>query len=335
MRTIICVALIASVSILGRRDAEAQDASAVPQDAAATAQDAAATAQDASATAQETTEADKGPADLSAESDRIGQAVQTYVAAFNGRDVETLGSLWTSDGVYTLQSTGERLRGRQAIADRFKEVLADEETAPKIAVETASIEFISPHVALERGTAVVTSGEDEPSVSQYSAVYVKQDQKWLIDRVSEEEIVIPPSHYEQLKSLEWMIGQWVDAGEGFTIEMDCNWTTKQNYITRTYKVSGDDGVESSGLQVIGWDAKEQTIRSWLFDSDGGFVSGTWTQRDDQWVVQSVATLADGASGSYTSIFRPQDDGNYTWQKINRVLDGKLLPNIDEITVQRM
>ena len=64
------------------------------------------------------------------------------------------------------------------------------------------------------------------------------------------------------------------------------------------------------------------------------INGTWTKRDDRWVVQSVATLADGSTGSFTSVFRPLDDGNFTWQKLNRVLDGKLLPNIDEIVVQR-
>ena len=51
-------------------------------------------------------------------------------------------------------------------------------------------------------------------------------------------------------------------------------------------------------------------------------------------VRDNLDLPDGASGSFTSIFRPTDDGNYTWQKINRVLDGRLLPNINEIVVQR-
>ena len=118
------------------------------------------------------------------------------------------------------------------------------------------------------------------------------------------------------------------------MNIECDWTTKQNYISRKFSVAGENGIESSGLQLIGWDAKEQLIRSWLFDSDGGFVHSEWSFRDDRWVVQSVATLVDGSAGSYTTILRPIDDDSYGWQKINRVRDGKLLPNIGEITIQR-
>ena len=279
--------------------------------------------------------ADADPDQLTRLTEEIRQSVDAYVEAFNARNVDGLVALWTGDGVYTMRSSGERLRGREAITTFFQSVLADPETSPKLAVHTNSVEFVSPHVALERGNAVVSIGDQEPSESQYTAVYVKQQGKWLIDRVTEEEIVVEPSHYENLKPLEWMIGEWVDSGEGYSIELVCDWTVKQNYISRKYTVSNPEGVESSGIQIIGWDARQKQIRSWLFDSDGGFVSGVWMQRDDQWIVQSVATLPDGSSGSFTSVFRPLDDGNYSWQKVNRVLDGKLLPNLDEITVQRL
>ena len=197
-----------------------------------------------------------------------------------------------------------------------------------------SIEFISPHVALGRGSAVVSGGEDDPNQTQFSAVYVKQSGAWLIDRVTEEQTVLESSHFEQLQRLDWMIGQWVDAGDEFTIEMTCDWTTKQNYICRKFSVTDHEEISLSGLQIIGWDPQLKTIRSWLFDSEGAFISGVWTERDDQWVVQSVASLADGTSGSFTSIFKPLDNGNYTWQKINQVVDGELRPNVDEIVVQK-
>ena len=60
--------------------------------------------------------------------------------------------------------------------------------------------------------------------------------------------------------------EWIDAGDGFTISTSCNWTAKQNFISRTYTVDGEEGFLSSGLQIIGWDAKQRAIRSWLFDS---------------------------------------------------------------------
>jgi uncharacterized protein (TIGR02246 family) len=269
-------------------------------------------------------------ADASAE---IEAASQAYVVAYNARDVEKLVSLWAPEGVYISRTSGDQIVGREAMTKEFTAVFAGDQI-PTLAATTESIEFISPNVALERGTALVTHAEDEVVETDYRVVYVKQGGAWLIDRVTEDEITVPSSHYEHLKDLDWLVGQWVDAGEGITIQIECKWTENQNYLSRIYSVSTDQGAASSGLQVIGWDPNQKLIRSWLFDSDGGFISGTWTQRDDRWVVQSVATLADGGTGSYTSIFRPTDEANYTWQKINRVIDGKILPNIDEIVVLR-
>ena len=171
------------------------------------------------------------------------------------------------------------------------------------------------------------------SETRYSVVYVKRDGTWLIDRVTEDDIVTEAIALRATERLEWMIGEWSDAGEEFVIDTAASWTKAKTssaaltpFLTRKTRVVGtaNHRLGSQGEQ----------IRSWLFDSDGGLVAGTWTQRDDQWVVQSVATLAGGGSGSFTSIFRPLDDGKCAWQKFNRVIDGKLLPNIDEIVVQR-
>ncbi len=105
-----------------------------------------------------------------------------------------------------------------------------------------------------------------------------------------------------------------DSGSRFRI----NGPSKQNFIASQYKIT-EDAVESSGLQVIGWDAKDKKIKSWLFDSDGGVVTGTWNKRDDGWSVSSVATLGGGESGSFTGILRLKDDGSFSWEKINQVV----------------
>jgi len=263
----------------------------------------------------------------------VQAAIQSYIAAFNAKDVAKLVSHWSPTGVYISRNTGDRVTGHDALTEEFTAIFESGDV-PVLAAATESIEMISPNVALERGTATVTRGDSGPVDSIYNVVYVKSGGTWLIDRVTEKEIAVQLSKYQQLKDLEWLIGEWRDEGDGTTIEFSCRWTKNQNYISRTYTVSNDGEVESTGLQIIGWDPQQKQIRSWLFDSDGGFVTGTWTRRDDRWVVQAMATLADGGTGSFTSIFRPTDDGTFTWEKINRVVDGQLLPNIDEIIVRR-
>lgn len=267
------------------------------------------------------------------ETAEVQKAIQSYVSAFNSRDVEKLASHWSPEGVYTSRNSGEQVVGREAMVQGFTATF-EGENLPTLAVATESIDFISPNVALERGTATVSRTDGDAVESTYSVVYVKRDGAWLIDRVTEEQVIVSKSNSDKLKGLGWLVGEWSKNKDGVQVEIACRWTRDQNYLSRTFKVITDGEVESSGLQLIGWDPGSQKIRSWLFDNNGGFVGGTWVKRDDHWVVQSVATLADGGVGSYTSVFRPRDDGTYSWEKINRVIDGKLLPNVDEEVVQR-
>ena len=245
---------------------------------------------------------------------KIKEAIASYVAAFNDRDVEKMIAHWSPDGVYTQRDTGEQIVGREAIAAELKKILSDSD--PRLSVTTQAIDVISPNVALERGASLVTKGENSFE-SEYTVVFVKHNDQWLIDRVTENEIAATISNRQRLQPLDWLVGEWTDVAGDSTIEFNCQWTNNQNYLSRTYKVSKAGGVTSSGLQIIGWDPIKKQIRSWLFDSDGSYVSGLWTESEGRWVVQSLATLVDGSEGSFTSIFRPLEDGNYGWQKTNR------------------
>ncbi len=263
----------------------------------------------------------------------IQAAIQSYVEAFNNRDVEQLIVLWSPEGVYHSRRGGEALVGHDALRESFIANFS-QESVPILAVNTASIEFVSPNVAVERGTATVKHSEDDFFETEYSVIYVKQDGTWLIDRVREDEIAEPPSNYSHLRDLEWMIGEWVDEADSGVIELECQWTKNQNHISRRFKVTSGDAVELSGLEIIGWDPRQKQIRSWLFDSDGGFVEATWSKREDHWTVQAVATLADGGAGSYTGILRPIDENSFSFQKVNQVIDSQLLPNMDEVIIRR-
>jgi len=273
-------------------------------------------------------------ADSTTEKTEITKAIMSYVAAFNAQDAKALAEHWSPEGVYTSRLSGEQLVGRDAIEEDFANFF-DEVKGAKLEVCTESLEFVSPNVALERGKAVVTRPKGPPLQSAYRVVYVKRDGEWLIDRVSEdEELPQRPSHYEQLKDLEWLIGSWVDRDGGDVIRTECKWTRNKNFITRSYDVSIEDRVDMAGMQVIGWDAARKQIRSWAFDSDGGFVEGVWKKMGDRWIVTSNATLCDGKTGSFKSISRPLDKNSFGWQKVSRIVDGEILPNIDEVVIVR-
>ncbi len=263
----------------------------------------------------------------------IEKSIQSYVAAFNARDAAALAQHWSPEGVYISRVTGESLTGRPALQADF-EKLFEERAGAKLEVAIESIEFISPNVALERGTATVLGNGQEPSQTNYSVVHVKRDGQWLIDRTTDEETSVALSHYEQLKDLEWMIGNWTDEDGNQSVTTECSWTRNRNFITRSFAISGGDQTDLAGMQIIGWDPTQRAIRSWVFDSDGGFAEGEWTKEGERWIVRMTATLPDGRRGSATSIIRMINEDRFGWQRINRVVDGELLPNLDEVIIVR-
>ena len=141
-------------------------------------------------------------------------------------------------------------------------------------------------------------------------------------------------HYEQLKELEWMVGTWVDEDENARIETGCSWTKNKNFLTRMYSVSVDGEVEMAGVQVVGWDAAAKKIRSWTFDSDGGFSEATWTHKGDRWFINNKGVLGDGRRASAVNIIKKIDDNSFTWQTTDRTAGGDLLPNADEVLIVR-
>lgn len=264
----------------------------------------------------------------------IRKNAEAYVAAYNNRDAKSLAAMWSPDAVYMDPSTGEAAIGREEIEKVFADTLADLGDA-KLEVEVQSIDFVSPNVAIENGAARVVRPNEEPEETRYTAVNVKRDGTWLLDRISEEQPPAPPpSNYEHLKDLEWMIGSWIDQDESATIQTDCEWTKNQNFITRSFAIVVGNQVDMAGMQIIGWDPVAKQIRSWVFDSDGGFAEGKWTRKDKRWLIHQTSTLPDGRQSSAVNIIKYIDDNSCTWQSIQREVDGDILPNVDEVVVVR-
>ena len=272
-------------------------------------------------------------ADPAAEKAAIEKAVASYVAAFNAGDAKALAAHWSPEAVYVNPLTGNQVQGSAAIAAEFGAILAELKDT-KLAVDVESIRFISPGVAVEDGVAKLISADGQPEESSYTAIHVKHGGKWLLDRVTEEELPVVLSHYEQLKDLEWMIGTWVDGDEQDRIETTCQWTRNKNFITRSFTVSIKDRIDMAGMQMIGWDAAAKQIRSWVFDSDGGFAEGRWVKKGNRWSITTTGTTPDGRKVSSVNIITYVDDNRFKWQSVSRMADGELLPNIDEVVVVR-
>ena len=127
-----------------------------------------------------------------------------------------------------------------------------------------------------------------------------------------------------------MVGSWVDEADDITVHTKCQWTKNKTFLTRSFAASAGDTILISGMQVIGWDPAAKQIRSWVFDSDGAFSEGKWTRKENRWLIQQTGTLTDGRKSTATNIITQLDDDSFTWQSVNRDVDGEVLPSIEEV-----
>lgn len=143
-----------------------------------------------------------------------------------------------------------------------------------------------------------------------------------------------PSHYEQLKDLDWLAGNWVDTSENVDANFAYKWGKNKNFFTQNFsiKISGNDELE--GEQIICWDPIEKKIRGWIFDSDGGFGNSVWTKQGNNWCSNMIFILPDGKKASATHIYTKMDDNTYAFSANNRDIDGDVLPNIGPYKVIR-
>jgi len=124
-----------------------------------------------------------------------------------------------------------------------------------------------------------------------------------------------------LETLDWLVGSWVAEAGSNRIEFDCRFTKNNAFMVRSFRVHENEDVKTSGMQIVGWDPQRNSIRSWTFDSDGGFADASWTQIDNTWVVRSSATVPDGQLGTAILKITPGEDGRFVMAGTNRIVGG--------------
>jgi uncharacterized protein (TIGR02246 family) len=259
---------------------------------------------------------------------------EAFIAAFNKGDAKAVASFWTPDGDY-IDLAGKHLKGRKVIEESFAKLFEAEKGA-KLQIHPTSLRFVTPELAIEDGITEVLPANDGPvSAARYTVVHVKKGGEWFLASVRDAE-ARPPSTFEHLRDLGWLIGEWVDEdSKGPVASVTYEWTENQNWITSSLVTSIKDVELSGRTQWIGWDASKKQIRSWSFDSTGGFGEGVWTKDGKKLTIKTTATLPDGKKLTATSIVAKVDDDHVTWQVTNRTLDGKAMDDLPTVKMKRV
>lgn len=248
-----------------------------------------------------------------------------FEKAYNAADAKAIAAQFTENGE-VVDEDGNVTEGRAKIEARFAE-LFKEYPQTRIAVELTSLRQLSPEVAVEEGYSTTTLSPEEPgSRSPYTMVHVKRDGQWLAASVRDfpEEIAEATAH-EQLESLNWLIGHWVDESPNGRVETTCQWSEDGNYLLQNYVVKARRGV-MRGTQRIAWDPLRRTIRSWAFDESGAFTEATWTPIEDTWILKVEGVTPEGRGASATRLVTPISADAFQIDSSNVIVGNDLLPD---------
>jgi uncharacterized protein (TIGR02246 family) len=249
-------------------------------------------------------------------------------------DARALAALWSEDGDYT-DSDGALSKGRSALEKRFAAVFS-KEGKQQVELLNESLKTLAANVVSVEGTVRRKDAPGGPTPeTRYSIVFVKQNGNWLIATASETPL-LAETKTDPLNELAWLVGEWSAEQDGASVKMRADWAANKNFITCQYETrKSADSPQMESRQVIGWDPRSGEPISWHFDSAGGFGWGNWIKKDRQWLVEATGVDRDGSTNTATNVISITDSNNFSWQSINRSVNGVPFNDANPLKVHRV
>jgi len=264
--------------------------------------------------------------------DAVRQSAERYATAYNTRNAEAIAELY-AENAELVDADGNVFQGRAAIEREYSAFFeANSQVTIRIVVD--DLRTVAPGIIAEDGTTETTFGDNAATIaSRYTAVHARQGDTWRLVSVrdSDSQVNDPGGRLEQLA---WLIGQWVDEDADSLLEIDCYWHESGAYLIRDFKVRVEGLLAASGTERIGWDPLRRQVRSWLFDSEGGYLEGDWVHDGDTWTVTARGFRADGKPSKATYVVTPLKNDAYHMASFNRFAGESQLDDLDMTVVRK-
>jgi uncharacterized protein (TIGR02246 family) len=264
----------------------------------------------------------------------VRQTADSLVTAYNRRDAGMFAAAFTVDGEY-VEEKGTVFHGRKAIEEEFTRFFTAN-PATSIAVEIGSTRPIAPAIIAADGTTRFTRAKGEPAVAgRCHMICTKDAGKWLIASLHEIEAADEnSSHYEQVRQLDFLVGDWINEGSDSHVHFTCRWEDGQNFLVRDFAVHLAGQKTMTGTQRIGYDPLTGHLKAWTFDSAGGYADGYFHREGGNWNLQTTGVTADGRMASGSQIFTHVDGHRMLWQAVDYVIGGERIADIPRVTIVR-
>ena len=267
-----------------------------------------------------------------ADKQAIDKLIKEQIQAFNNRDAAAIAANWTTDAEY-IRNDGDPVRGRDAIQKGYAEFFKTLKGKPTLEVQADNLRFPSADTAVSEVTLRLKNEQGDLIGSSWrNTLVVREDGKWKVAMVQEWDR--DNSLDDSLKDLEWLIGTWRMDTKGQDVTTTYEWDENKAFIRGKYTVKQGGKVAESGMHLFGKDNAAGGIRSWVFQSDGGFGDGLWTRDGKKWTVDFEGVTADGKKLSASVVYVRVNADTFTWQSVQQTIDGQPIADTLPIKVTK-
>lgn len=270
----------------------------------------------------------RGQDEIVAEIAAVEEALTT---AFNSGNVDAVVGAFINEGEL-IDEAGVLYRGKEELKDLFTQYFERFPEA-KLALRIDSIRRLGDQVAVEEGTRFLSVGDAGFAQVRYIATLVKQDGKWKLASIREFNDQPAPTPGDRLEPLAWLVGDWVSESPDLAVRISYAWDEDKNYLIGKFLATRQGEVVLKTEQRIGWDPLAGKVRSWLFDSDGGFGGGLWTPTEEGWVVKSQSTDPEGSVGFASVLFQMLDQDRFQMVGTDRLIGDQRLEDFNVIVTR--
>jgi len=264
------------------------------------------------------------------EESAVREVLQHYGEAFTKGQAPSVGPAFTENALY-ITAGGAQVAGRETIQKRLADYLSTHK-GDKMRLTAQQIRFVTPQVAQVQGDIEIRGPGGPPDFGRYSALLVKKSGRWMIDTLRD---LPPPTPSEtvvaanRLRELAWMVGEWRHSEGDNSVSLNCRYNAASTFLLWDYTIKQAGKELMTVQQRVGWDPQSQTLRSWVFDSVGGFAEGKWSaDAGGAWEIQQSGVVPDGSGAAATCLVIPVDDNSFRYRMTDRRLNGSRMADAE-------
>jgi uncharacterized protein (TIGR02246 family) len=258
----------------------------------------------------------------------IRKMIADYCVAFNKGDAQAVAAYWAHDAEYTSEN-GTETKGQPAIAALFRQFLTDHKGA-KMNLTVKSVRFLRSDVAIGEGVSEVTT-EEGPDKGRFTAAWVMSDGKWML--TSARDLPSEGDSTSPVRALSFLNGEWHSEGSHTPVTMTCRPILDGKFAQADFNIKRPEG-DLGVVYLFGFDPVSDQIKSWTYDSAGGYGEALWTRDGNQWVGRAVGVLPDGGEGSTTYVLKFVDDNSFVLVMRDRQVAGQPLTDSETKYVRK-